>query len=116
MSQALLWIRQQPPPYVPVLERCRELIKASLPGVTESIAYGIPFYTYRDRRICYLNVSKGKVLLGLVKGKILVDAFGMLEGDLKEVRYIDLIKNGQYETEIKFYLHEFVRLTSKPMF
>ena len=106
MSQSLLWIRQQEPRFVSRLESCREFIKLTLPGVYEEISYGVPFYTYKNKRICYLSVIKGKALLGLVLGAFIPDPYGILEGNQKEVRHIDLLVHGQNQEALKYFLLE----------
>jgi hypothetical protein len=110
MSQALLWIRQQEPRFVVPLESCRDFIKSSLPGVYEEISYGVPFYTYKNKRICYLTVIKGKAIIGLVLGAFIPDPFGVLEGNQKEVRHIDLLLHGKNHEVLKYFLMESIHV------
>lgn len=109
MSQSLLWIRQQEPRFVPSLEACRDFIKSTFPGVQEEIAYGVPFYTFKHKRICYLSIIKGKAVLGLVLGAFIDDPFLLLEGNQKEVRHFDLVLNGNNLEALKYYLLESIQ-------
>lgn len=109
MSQSLLWIRQQEPRFVGTLESCRDFIKSTLPGVYEEISYSVPFYTYKNKRICYLSVIKGKALIGLVLGAFIPDPYGILEGNQKEVRHIDLMLHGKNHEALKYFLLESIQ-------
>ncbi|MEJ2478419.1 MAG: DUF1801 domain-containing protein [Desulfobacterales bacterium] len=77
-----------------IVESLRGIILDALPGVTEKLAYNVPFY-YRHRRICYIwpsaipwgGLDKGSgVALGFVKGRLIAGDY-LTGGGGKDVRY-----------------------------
>lgn len=61
----------QPEPHKSCLQFLRDLILKMNSDITEKWHYGMPFYYYRDKRVCYLWVHKklNQPYLGIVEGK-----------------------------------------------
>lgn len=61
-------------------------------GMVEYLKWQIPFYTYQGKNICYLNpkLKEKGVDLGFVYGVHLVDEYGLLVGNGKQVRHIKI--------------------------
>jgi hypothetical protein len=71
------------------LRSLRKLILDAVPQVGESIKYGIPFYTYHGL-LCYLNPKPDYVDFGFCQGVELSDEAGLLYGDNKEIRKVQV--------------------------
>jgi hypothetical protein len=67
----------------------RNLIKRTLPGVSECVKWDLPFYTYHGN-LCYLNMRKGHLELGFYRGIHLSNSSGLLQGNGKLIRHIIL--------------------------
>ena len=89
MNETEAYIAECDPSTAGLMSAARELILRCSPAITESIKYGIPFYTYR-RSLCYLNPTKGGVNIGFARGAELSNANGILTGIGKQVRHIYL--------------------------
>ena len=59
------------------------------PAITEAWKYGMPFYNYKGKRICYLWVQKksGFPYIGIVDGKMINDQDLILE-DRKKMKIL----------------------------
>ncbi len=58
-----------------------------IPGLEARYKWKTAFYVLR-KNLCYLNLSKGKLYIGFIKGHLMSDAFGKLEGEeLKQIRH-----------------------------
>lgn len=72
-----------------MLQTLRSTILQVAPHIDESIKYAIPFYSYYGP-LCFLNVRRDVVTLGLCRGACLADEQGILEGRGKEVRHVHI--------------------------
>ena len=71
MTGADNYFMQQDEPYRGCLLALRSIILSHDEGITESLKYGMPFYTYNGRMFCYLWTHKKyrQPYLGIVEGK-----------------------------------------------
>lgn len=62
---------QQEEPTKSCLQFLRQYIRQLDKQVTEKWQYGMPFFYYKDKRVCYLWIHKksGQPYLGIVEGK-----------------------------------------------
>jgi len=94
---------------VPVLNRLREVVWATVPQAEESIKYTVPFYTYCGL-LCYLTAKPDRVVLGLCDGASLPDPLNTLTGNQKQIRHIVIAPTDTLpEKEIQFMLMEAAR-------
>ena len=65
------WFLQKDEPVKSCLQFLREYILKQNAGITESWKYGMPFFCYKGKMVCYLWVHKkyGQPYLGIVEGK-----------------------------------------------
>jgi hypothetical protein len=87
----------------------RMCILAAAPELTESMKYGVPFYSYKGM-VCYLNVPKAGIVLGFPNATLMSDVYELFsEGNLKRVRHIsipNLAFLAEHHNEIHNYLIE----------
>ncbi len=67
----------------------RNLIKRTLPDVHESLKWELPFYMCQGN-LCYINIQKSTVVLGLYRGIHLSNANGLLQGDGNLIKHVVL--------------------------
>ncbi len=89
MSTVKDFIAAQPADSQFRLRTLRKLILDAAPQIGESIKYGIPFYTYHGL-LCYLNPKPDYVDFGFCQGVELSDEAGLLYGDNKEIRKVQV--------------------------
>ena len=79
-----------------VLLYLRQVIKATLPEIEEKYKYKIPFYYYKDKPLCYLNILKGTnyVDVGFWNGFKLSNKQGLLKAGRGRI----MVKSIQYKT------------------
>lgn len=67
------WYDKQEEPLKSCLQFLRTHILGTIPGFTEALKYGMPFFCYQNKMICYLWVHKEKMLpyLGIADGKLI---------------------------------------------
>ncbi len=98
---------QQDEPIKSCLQFLREYILKLDKTITEKWHYGMPFYYYRDKRICYLWVHKkmNQPYLGIVEGRSIKHSDLLLEKRAKmKILLIDAGKNvpvGKIRTIVK---------------
>ena len=65
------WFLQKDEPVKSCLQFLREHILKQNAGITEAWKYGMPFFCYKGKMVCYLWVHKkyGQPYLGIVEGK-----------------------------------------------
>lgn len=99
-----------------VMARIHELLM-SLPGVTDRIRYGIPFFYYHSW-FCYMNPQKkGGVELVFIKGQELSNAQGLLDPkDRKQVAGITYSEVSEIEEEVLLeIILEAIMLDERPL-
>ena len=89
-------ILKQKEPFQSIMLYVRNVIFRTLPEVEEKYNYGIPFYHYNKKPLCYLNILKGTnhVDVGFVNGYILMERFP----NLKNYKNRKIVRSLQYET------------------
>lgn len=67
------WYAKQEEPVKSCVQFLRAHILATVPEFTEALKYGMPFFCYKGKMICYLWVHKdnGLPYLGIVDGKLM---------------------------------------------
>lgn len=78
MNKVDEYILDQDPEYAKIIEKLRQLILFCSPTIIEKFVYKSPFY-YGYKRICYINVHKKGVDLGMCNGFQLSNHQGLLE-------------------------------------
>lgn len=68
----------------------RYIIKQALPQVEECVKWDLPFYMLHGN-LCYINVRKHTVELGLYRGVHLSNSNGLLQGDGKLIKHVVLM-------------------------
>lgn len=69
----------------------RKLIKADFKKLTESVKWGNGCWLYNDIPVCYMYGGyKDRVQFGFFGGSILKDPKGLLKGDGKFIRFINI--------------------------
>ncbi len=73
-----------------ILYLLREIIINNNAEIVEVFNWKIPYYKYKNKGLCYLNVNKkGKIELGFVQGYLLIDEHSRLESlHLKQIRHL----------------------------
>ena len=82
-------INQQPTGIRHTLNALRVVILQAGPYIEESIKYNIPFYSHQGR-LCFLNPRHDAVELGFCQGAFLSNEHGLLVGEGKEVRHVQI--------------------------
>jgi len=97
--------------YSELLYRLRQLILSTTPGITEKLAYGIPFFYYKGR-LCYLHTTKSGIDVSFLKGTKIVDELGHLElRKRKQIMSFVVPLDGKFdEGLLRFYLQEAIAL------
>ena len=86
-SRAAAWFESLPEVWQDRAWRIRELLLDAAPAMTERIRYGQPFYDHRSW-MAYVSFQKGRLVLGFIQGKHLLDPDGLLERtDHKLIRH-----------------------------
>lgn len=90
-----------------ILYALREIIINFDSNVEEKFKYKIPYYHYRGKSFCYLNINKNdEVDLGLVNGNQMIDNYGFLEGEhLKTIRHL---KFNSVEDELMTFVNDYL--------
>lgn len=74
--------------YISPITHCRALILSLHPAMEERFSYKCPFYYYLGS-FCYIYVSKGELILGLVHGHLYSNEQGVLTAnDRKQIRHV----------------------------
>lgn len=81
-SQSEAWLQE-------LLIHTDQRIKDLVPHVVGSIKWQIPCYHYKTN-LCYLNPKPNHLDLGFMKGILLSNEQGLLVGNGKQVRYLQL--------------------------
>lgn len=87
---------KQEEPVKSCLQFLREHILKSDPEITEALKYGMPFFCYDGKMMCYLWVHKKLLLpyIGVVDGKLIEHPDLMIEKRAKmKILLIDPLKN-----------------------
>jgi len=94
----------QSPQLLEIALHLDQLLEAEIPQVQKVMKWKVPFYVYRHN-LCYINVLKDHVVLGLYHGAHLPNLYGLLEGqDKKMIRHLvfrtleDVYREGIIET------------------
>lgn len=103
------YINTQPDWAQVLLKRLRGLVRTTVPQAEESVKYTYPFFTYHGL-FCFLSAKKEHVVLALCQGASLPDTFGIMTGDQKLIRHIEISPRDTFpETEIRHMLVEAAR-------
>lgn len=81
-----------------ILQQARNVIKDMNPTITECIKWALPFFEYYGN-LCYMGIVGGRLLMGFYRGSILDDPYGLLQGEGKQVRHVDLRRPGILQHE-----------------
>jgi len=88
------YLFNQREPYQSIMLYVRNVILKTLPKMEEKYNYGIPFYHYNKKPLCYLNILKGTnfVDVAFVQGVFLEKDFPELKdyNKRKQVRSIQI--------------------------
>ena len=77
-------------PVAPLARALREVIRAAVPGATESIKWGMPVYE-QDKLICAIRPARDYVALQFyADGVTLTDPDGLLEGTGARMRHVKI--------------------------
>ncbi|NOY48566.1 MAG: DUF1801 domain-containing protein [Chlorobi bacterium] len=99
------YLLNQREPYQSIMLHVRNVILKTLPNVEEKYNYGIPFYHYNKKPLCYMNILKGTnfVDIAFVQGVFLERDFPELKdyNKRKQVRSIQ-IKSLEEFNELQF--------------
>ena len=94
MNPVAVYINKQKEPYQSIMLYVRSVLLKSHQDINERISYGIPFFYYKKRPLCYLNILKGRTYVDLVfmHGVLLEKEFPELRDDnqRKKVRSLQL--------------------------
>ncbi len=74
--------------HVASIAQCRSLLLSLHPAMEERFSYKCPFYYYLGP-FCYIYVSRGELILGLVHGHLYSNEQGILTAhDRKQIRHV----------------------------
>jgi hypothetical protein len=97
------------PPAKTVAAEARLCILETAPELSESIKYGVPFYSFKGV-VCYLNVPKSGVEIGFPHGVLISDVFDLFRTEpLRQVRHIPIpsaVFIREHREEIRNYIIE----------
>jgi hypothetical protein len=82
-----------------IMQKIRELIQASVPGVKENLKWGRPVFSV-DKDFTYIKTAKGYVTLGFFDFHQLEDPKQLLQGTGKDMRHIKLKKVTDIDNEL----------------
>ena len=93
-KEAVAWINRyvekKGPKLLPVAEGLRRLVKKTVTGVKESVnPWKIPTFA-SNGPICFFMAGKNHVTFGFLRGTVLKDPAGLLEGTGKNLRHVKL--------------------------
>jgi len=87
-------ILNQKEPYQSIMLYVRSVIFKSLPCIEEKYKYKVPYYTYNNKPMLYLNILKGTnyVDVAFIQGVLLEDKYPQLKDDnnRKQVRSLQV--------------------------
>lgn len=93
MNPAEEYILRQKEPYQSILLCLRDIVLSSSDEVKEQFKYGLPFYEYKGKPLCYFNLPKRKnrVDIGFWKGFELEDKHQLLHArDRKMIKCVEI--------------------------
>ena len=64
MKPSESYILNQPEPFRSILLHLQILIETAIPDIELKYKWKVPYYYYKDKPFCYLNVTKGYVDIG----------------------------------------------------
>lgn len=86
-----LYIAESAEAVAPLLTKLRAFIHETLPGATEGMKYGAPyFYNAKGAAVIYLFGSKDHVNFGFLRSADLSDPDGVLKGSGKPSKHIEI--------------------------
>ena len=102
--------KKVPAQYRPLVTELRALLRKNMPGVEELISYGIPMYRY-EKPIAWITPSKSGVTLGFRDGTAIEDRHGLLKGQGKGARNVQMKKVEDIDkTALRDYIKQAVKL------
>lgn len=94
MNPAESYILKQPEPYKSILLQLQVIIELTVPSLELLYKWRLPFYYYKGKPFCYLNVTKGYVDVGFWSGPYLDKYEAYLVSEkrkvMKSLRYFSL--------------------------
>lgn len=96
------------PPYQPIVDKFRSLIKNKFPNIKEEMRggtvkyYGVPVYRY-NHIIIILSPTKKGITFSFTDGKKFEDKYSLLEGEGNKTLNLRLSKSEDYKDEILSY-------------
>jgi hypothetical protein len=86
----------EPPDTIELVLATRDLILKTVPNATESVVWNV--LSYHDSSvggrvkgaICQIEARNGKVVIGFIHGRSLPDPQGLLHGDRKSKRFVNV--------------------------
>ncbi len=114
MNPAEKYILDRQEPYRSILLQLQILIESVIPELELKYSYKIPYYYYKGKPFCFLNVTKGYVDIGFRAGSEFDDLSSFLVSEkrkiFKSLRYrnVDEI-NTEILIEVMTRLHKIYR-------
>jgi len=108
------YILRQKEPYQSIMLHIRSVIFRTLTNVEEKYNYNIPFYHYKKKPFCYLNILKGTycVDVAFVKGSLLKEEFPQLK-DYNNRKYVRSLQFDSLESIDELLLVEVIKASSR---
>ena len=87
MNPAEVYILKQKEPLQSIMLYIRQVIFDAVPEIDEKYKYNIPFYYYKEKPVCYINILKGTnyVDLGFWDGFKLSNKHGLLKSNNRKM-------------------------------
>ncbi len=85
MNPTEQYIKNKKEPYQSIMLYVRSVVFKTLPTVKENYKYKVPYYTYNNKALVYLNILKGTnyVDVAFVQGILLEEKYPLLKNNNK---------------------------------
>lgn len=92
-----------------------QFIEFEFPQIVPLIKYGVPFYTYKNKNVCYLNFSPKtyKMYLGFIYGKF-IDHDALISENRKLIKILPIDPKSDIDVSaIKTIIQESIQIITK---
>lgn len=106
-AQLEQYYAKQPEPFQGCLLALKDIILAVSPHITHVRKFQIPFFYYKDKKLCYLWVTRKKLQLGFVEDKKINPPSTEFK---RKDKYVSIIVDPNADLPMEFILGQIQRL------
>jgi len=107
------YLRKKKHPLNAEIERVREIVLGTHPGIEETIKWSSPTFLYKGNMASYFMNAKQHVSLMFHKGALIRDKSGLLEGEGKEgrvARFANMKEIEKRKKDLQAVVKEWIRM------